>query len=59
MAEFDFETFERATEVMARMLAQFRVGEPCADVEPSDIEKLEAGLLAGALSAQGLLVGHT
>ena len=50
--QFNFETFERATEVMAIWLARFR--DDSAD--PNENDRLIAGHLAGALAANNLLV---
>lgn len=48
--------FERATEVVARQLASFRLGLDCADPFAYDeFEKLCAGHIVGALWGQGLL----
>lgn len=52
---FSLESFERATDIMAMWLARFRAGDPGSDEQPNDNDKLEAGLLAGALAANGLL----
>lgn len=50
--QFDFESFERATELMAMWLARFR--DEAAEV--TDNDRLTAGHLAGVLAANNLLV---
>lgn len=48
--------FERATEVVARQLASFRLGLDCADpFAYTEYEALCAGHIVGALWAQNLL----
>lgn len=55
--QFDFDVFERATDIMARRLALFRTDNP--DAEPTENERLTAGHLAGGLAANSLLVTTT
>jgi hypothetical protein len=48
--------FERATEIVAKQLASFRLGLDCDDpFAYTDHEQLCAGHIVGALWAQGLL----
>ena len=48
--------FERATEIVARQLASFRLGLDCEDpFAYTEHEALCAGHIVGALWAQGLL----
>ncbi|MGY3592511.1 hypothetical protein ACVIGB_000542 [Bradyrhizobium sp. USDA 4341] len=51
--QYGFAVFERATEIMTQWLACFR-DEAAA---PTENDRLTAGHLAGALSANNLLVG--
>lgn len=50
--QFNFDVFERATEIMALWLARFR----SEDAEVTANDRLTAGHLAGALAANDLLV---
>lgn len=52
MSEHNFDVFERAMQIMAKWLAEFRD----EGSEPTENDRLTAGHLAGALSANKLLV---
>lgn len=52
---FDISLFERAANVMAIWIMRFRLDDDQWGEAPSENDKLTAGHLAGALSAQGLL----
>ncbi|MCK1479345.1 hypothetical protein IVB27_32545 [Bradyrhizobium sp. 197] len=52
--EFNFDVFERATEIMAIWLSRFRTDSEDA---PTENDILTAGHLAGALAANDLLAG--
>lgn len=50
---FDLESFEAATEIVARRLASFRLGLDAENpYEYNDDEKLKAGIIVGSILAQ-------